>query len=157
MRRVLPAVLPLLTACYVYAPIEPAAVSPGTSVRARVSVAGAQRIAPLLGTADARVLDGTLVDVRPDTMIVQVPTVLQATVGSSRETLHQRLSIPRSDLLELETRKLDRTRTGIVAGSVALIVGTIVIRSLRNDPGREGPAGNNGGADARVPLAGFRF
>ena len=158
MRRSLACVLPLLAACYTYAPIEPGVVQPGTGVRARVSASGAERLAPLLGTTrESRVLSGTLVDVRSDTLIVQVPTVAQAAVGTSVEPLHQRLSIPRTELLELETRRLDRARTAAVAGGVAVVVGTVVIRSLRVDPGKDGPPGNGGTTDARLPLGALRF
>jgi hypothetical protein len=157
MRRSLLCVLPLVVGCYAYAPIEPTAVRPGISVRARVSGAGAERIAPLLGTANARLVSGRLIDTRADTMIVEVPTVVHAAVGSSLETLHQRVSIPRADLVELETRRLDRFRTAAVAGGVALVVGAVVIKSLDSDPGSDRPPGGGGGVDARLPLWGLRF
>ena len=156
--RLRPSVLLFLTtACYSYAPIDPAAVRPGTGVRVRVSGAGADRLAPLLGTGDARLLSGTLVDVRADTMIVQVPTVVQTAVGSSLETLHQRVSIPRSDLLELETRRLDRVRTGLVAGSAALVVGGAIFAATKGDRGSDQPPGNGGPGEARLPLLWVRF
>lgn len=157
MRRPAIYVLPLLTACYTYAPIEPARIQPGTGVRARLSGAAADRLAPLLGTTSTRVVSGRLVDTRADTMIVEVPTVVQASVASSMETLHQRVSIPRADLVELETRRLDRFRTAALAGGVALVVGVVVIKSLEQDPGRDGPPGGGGGTDARLPLWRLRF
>lgn len=145
-------VVPLLVGCYTYAPIEPARIQPGTGVRARVSGAAAERLAPLLGTTNARLISGRLVDTRADTMIVEVPTVVQMTFGSSMETLHQRVSIPRADLVELETRRLDRFRTAALAGGVALIVATVAVQALKNDRGSDRPPGGGGGADARVPL-----
>jgi hypothetical protein len=151
------ALLCLATGCYTYAPVDPAAVRPGTGVRARVSGAAADRLAPLLGTGDARLLSGQLVDVRADTLIVQVPTVVQAAVGSSLETLHQRLSIPRSDLLELETRRLDRVRTGLAAGSAVVIIGGAIIGAINADRGSDRGPGDGGGNEARLPLIGFRF
>ena len=156
MRRSLLSVLPLLVGCYAYTPIEPAAVRPGTSVRARVSGAGAERIAPLLGTSDARLVSGRLLDIRVDTMIVEVPTIIQASFAGSPERLHQRVSIPQSDLLELETRRLDRFRTVALAGSVAIIVGAIAVKALKNDPGTDRPPGGGGGNEARIPLLRFR-
>jgi hypothetical protein len=152
MRRSAICVVPLVVGCYTYAPIEPARIQPGTSVRARVSGAAAERLAPLLGTTNARLVSGRLVDTRADTMIVEVPTVVQMTVGSSMETLHQRVPIPRGDVVELETRRLDRFRTAAFAGGVAFIVGTIAIKALKNDPGTDRPPGGGGGTDVRVPL-----
>jgi hypothetical protein len=143
--------------CYAYAPVDPVAVRPGTGVRVRVSGAGADRLAPLLGTGHTRVLSGTLVDARADTMIVQVPTVVQAGVAGSLETLHQRVSIPRSDMVELETRRLDRLRTGLAAGSAAFLIASVVARALEGDRGSDSPGNGNGGAETRIPFAGFRF
>jgi hypothetical protein len=151
------AALVLVAGCYTYAPIDPAAVRSGTSVRARVSGAGADRLAPLLGTTDARLVNGRLVDVRTDTLIVEVPTVVQAGVGSSLETLHQRVSIPRSDLLELETRRLDRVRTGLVAGSAAILVSALVLNATKGNRGSDQPPGSGGPGEVRIPVAGVRF
>src|SRR5882724_6213372 len=96
----------LLAACYTYAPVQSSNLSPGTGVRARVSATAAERVAPLLGVSDARVLSGTL--------IVEVPTLAQAAIGTSGQTLNQRISITPGDLLEIESRVLDRKRTGLV-------------------------------------------
>lgn len=145
-------IFPALAACYTYAPIEPAAIPAGTSVRARVSSTAADRLAALLGTTDARLLTGTLIDNGPDTMIVEVPTVTRADVGSSVQTLHQRVAISRSELLEIETRQLDRLRTGALAGSAAVIVGAVVIKAIRGDPGTERPPGGGGGGEFRSPF-----
>lgn len=152
MRPALLSVLPLLAGCYAYAPIEPAAVRPGTGVRVRVSAAGADRIAPLLGASDARRLSGRLVDTRADTMIVEVPSVRQTSLAGAMEPLHQRVSIPRSDLLELETRRLDRLRTTAVAGSAVIIVAVIAINALEKDHASGGTPPGGGGNEVRIPL-----
>jgi hypothetical protein len=153
MRRpLLCCMLPLLAGCYTYARMEPAAIRAGTSVRARVSSAAAERLAPLLGTADTRLITGTLIDNGPDTLIVEVPAVMRAEVGGSMRTLHQRVSISRAELLEIETRQLDRFRTGAVAGSAAVVVGAVVIKAIRGDPGAERPPGGGGGGEFRSPF-----
>ena len=151
IRRSLLSILPLLAGCYTYARMEPAAIRAGTTVRARVSSAAAERLAPLLGTTDTRLITGTLIDNGPDTMIVEVPTVMRAEVGSSMRTLHQRVSISRAELLEIETRQLDRLRTGAVAGSAAIIVGVVVIKAIKGDPGTERPPGGGNGGEFRRP------
>ena len=153
MRRSILPILPLVVACYRYAPIEPAMVRPGTSVRARLSAAAAEPIAPLLGGTDARLLNGTVVENRLDTMIVEVPAVLRADVGTSTEVLHQRVSIPRAGLFELETRRLDRGRTAALAGAVTVLAAVVVVRSLRSDPGKEASPPGGGGNDLRAPFS----
>jgi hypothetical protein len=152
MHRSILCVLPLLGACYTYAPLELSVARPGMDVRARVTAAAADRVAPLLGTADARLLTGRVIQSAPDTVIVEVPTVVRAAIGSSFQTLRQRVSIPRADLLELETRKLDRIRTGAVAGSAAVIVGAVAIKVIRGDRGREPYPGGGGGPERVIPL-----
>ena len=120
-------------------------------VRARVSSTAAERVAPLLGMSDARVLTGTLVDNQSGTLIVEVPTIAQATVGTGGQALYQRISIAPSDLVELESRKLDRKRTGIVVGAAAIVGGSVAIAALKGGPGLDRPPGGSS-TDAKVPL-----
>lgn len=153
MRTVLPfcAAL-LLSGCFTYLPVtEPGQLEPGLAVRARISPAAGARIAPLLGASDARRLDGTLITHSTDTLIVEVPTVMTDTREFGR-TPNQRVSILKSELLELEVRRIDRLRTVAVVGSAAIIAGTILARSLKGEPGKE-PLPGGGGTDAIV----FRF
>ena len=137
------------TGCFSYLPVTSASdVQPGLSVRARVSPTASARIAPLLGATEARRLDGTLISQSADTLIVEVPIVMQ----DAREfghTPNQRVSIPRGDLLELEVRRIDRFRTGALAGGAAIVIGSILVNALQGDPGKE-PLPGGGGTDAIV-------
>ena len=155
MRIVLPfSAALILSGCFSYLPVvEPGQLEPGLSVRARVSPAAGARIAPLLGASDARLLDGTLITNSTDTLIVEVPTVMADTREFGR-TPNQRVSILKSELLELEVRRIDRFRTAAVVGSAAIIAGTILVKSLKGDPGKE-PLPGGGGTDAIVFL--FRW
>jgi len=110
--------------CYTYTPVQPASVTPGAGVRARVSASAAERLAPLVGVNDARLLTGTFVGTDAAGFLVEVPTTSQVGTAGTLQSLAQRISIPRGDLLELETRTLDRTRTAIVVGGVAIIAGS---------------------------------
>jgi len=155
MRRAL-ICLPLVTGCYAYVPIETALLRPGMSVRARVSGATADQIEPLLGIPNARLLRGTLIATGPDTLIVEVPAVLRAEVGSSLQTLYQRVSIPRSGVLELEARTPDRFKTYAVAVGVTAIVAALVLKYAIINPGKENLPGGGGPADFRIPMFHFR-
>jgi hypothetical protein len=152
MRRKLLYTLPFLAACYTYAPIESATVQPGMSVRARISAATAEQIEPLLGTTDARSLSGVVVGNARDTLIMEVPTTAKTLVGRSMQTLKQRVTIPRSAVLELEQSRLDRVRTTAVAGAAAVVLGTVVLRAVIGDPGKEPIPGGGGGPDLRFPV-----
>jgi hypothetical protein len=137
------------TACYSYTPIQVGAVQPGVDVRARVSAAAGERIAPLLGTTP-RVLTGKFISDVSDTIILEVPTVTQATIGSTVQTLHQRVSLSKSDVIEWEIRTLDRRRTyALVIGAAAVAVSVLI--KLKGEPGSDQPPGN-GGVDNLVPL-----
>jgi len=141
----------LVAGCYTYTPIQPSALSPGVGVRARVSAATAERIAPLLGTTDARVVTGTLIENASGTLIVEVPTIVQAGVGTSTQSLYQRISIAPGDVLELESRTLDRTRTAVVVGIAAAIGGSAAIAALHGSPGNDKPPGGTS-TDSRIVV-----
>jgi hypothetical protein len=138
----------LLSGCFTYIPVEPGEVEPGVAVRARVSPAASERIAPLLGAAEARRLDGKLITRGADTLIVEVPTVIVDTREFGR-TPNQRVSIPRSDLVELEVRKLDRWRTAGILGGAAVVLGVTLTKALKGEPGKE-PLPGGGGTEAIV-------
>jgi len=145
-----------LAACYTYAPIQSSSVSPGVGVRARVSASAAEQVAPLLGMTDARVLTGTLVDNRSGVLVVEVPTVAQSGTGSSAQNLYQRISIAPGDLVELESRKLDRKRTALVIGAAAIIGGSATIAALKGGPGLDRPPGGSS-SDAKIPFWRLHF
>ena len=152
MRRTVFLALPFVTACYTYAPIESSGLRPGTNIRARVSAATAEQIEPLLGVQDARLLRGVLIANGGDTLIVQVPTTVRTTVGSTMHTLQQRVSIPRAGILELEESRLDRTRTTAIAvagvAAVAVAVAKIAVNGRRGGP----PGNGGGGPELRFPI-----
>lgn len=156
MRRLVFALLPVLAACYTYAPIEPSEVSPGMGLRARVSAAAGERIAPLLGSTQTRLLDGTVVEAGRDTMILEVPTTVRAEIGPSVQTLRQRVSLARGDVLEMESRKLDNFRTRLLVGGIAAIVVSTAVQSLKGEPGKDQLPGG-GSTEMLIPLFGRRF
>lgn len=151
--RLAPALAAILstTACYTYTPIDAARVQPGTNIRARITAETADRLEPLLGTQDARLLTGMLIQSADDTLIVQVPTTVRTTVGSAVRTLQQRVSIPRAGILELEQSRLDRTRTTAitVAGVVAVAA---VVAKISVEGGGTLPPGGGGGPELRFPV-----
>jgi hypothetical protein len=114
----------LFTGCYTYSPIEVAAATPGMDVRARVSAATAAQLGPSLGMSDARLLSGSVVGKEGEGLTLKVASVPAGTIGAP-EGLFQQILITRSELLELESRQLDNTRTRLavatgVVGAVAL-------------------------------------
>ena len=141
----------LLAGCYSYATLDPVATTPGTDVRARINAQTADMLEPLLGM-ETRLLTGTVIATAPDTMIIEVPTAASDATGGGIVRLKQRVSVPRSGILELESRTLQKGRTALVAvgataGITALIVGGYVL-----GPGKEKLPGEPGGPDLRLPI-----
>lgn len=127
-----------------------------TSIRARVNPATAKELEPLLGVRDARLVTGIVIAASPDTLIVEVPASVRAEVGSSVQTLKQRVAIPRTSIFELETRTFDRLRTGLVIGSASVVVGALIFRATVGGPGDDGPPGSGEISEIRFHLLRFR-
>lgn len=151
MRPSLLIALACLPACYQYAPVEPAALTPGASVRARVSPATAEQIEPLLLVSDARVLVGTLVS-SGDTLMLEVPTSARAEIDNSVQALRQRIALPRASIIEIESRRLDRTRTGLVVGAAGIVVGSLLFKAITGNPGKDRLPSDTPGSELRFPI-----
>lgn len=142
--------LAVSASCYTYVPIDASHLQAGESVRMRVTAGTAEQIEPLLGRADARLLAGTVISTGADTLIVEVPTTTRLSGSGTFQTLNQRVSIPRTGLIEVENRSLNRTRTWIITGATAVIVGAIVLRATVEGPGTGGEPG--GGPPELRPI-----
>lgn len=149
--------LSLLSACYRYTPLETSALQPGMSLRARISGAAADQIEPLLGRRDVRVLTGKVIAPGPDTVILEVPSVFQADVGNSIQTLNQRVSIPRAAILDAESRTLDRARTYAIAGGAAVVIGGFILKATVLDPGSEKLPGSGPPPEVIIPFFSWRL
>ena len=109
----------------------------------RITAGTAEQIEPLLGRSDARQLAGTVISTGADTLIVEVPTTTRLAGSGTFRTLNQRVSIPRAGLIEVESRSLNRTRTWIITGATAVIVGAVVLRAtVENSGSGRGPGGS---------------
>ncbi len=144
--------VPVLAACYAHAPIEPTAVRPRASIRARVNAATAEQLEPLLGITNARLLSGIVISTSTDTLIVEVPTGVRAEIGSSVQTLNQRVAIARASIVELETRTIDRRRTGLVVGAASILAGALIYRAVRGEPGNDRPPDCCDPTELRIPV-----
>lgn len=150
---------PLLVGCYSYAPIEAAAVPVGTEVRAVISGAASDRIAPIIGQFNQRVLTGKVDENNGGAMTLQVQTGAALNTGSAIAPLTQRVPLAPTDLIQLSTRRLDSKRTGLLIGAIGATVAIgsfVVIQS-----GSTGSGGENGGGGGppinRIPVIHFRF
>lgn len=132
-------VLPVAAGCYSYTPISPAAAPAGSEVRARITGAASDRVAPLLGTFDTRVLTGNVVENNAGAMVLEVPNGAMPNVTESIVQLHARIPLAAADMVSLEQRKLDVPRTVIFTSAIAVGIGFGVATALR--AGGSGDAG----------------
>lgn len=149
----------VLAGCYTYSPIEVAAVTPGMEVRARVSAVTAAQLGPSLGMGDARLLTGSVVDKQDEGLTLKVPSVPAGTAGAPPEGLFQQILITRAQLLELESKQLDNTRTRIAVAAGVVGVTAVAVAILRGHGSGESavvePPANFSRGGLRVHVGGF--
>ena len=149
-RYLLPLVLAVsLGGCHTYQPVPVRELAPGSDVRVRLSGAYADSLAPVLQRDDARVLEGTLIDVDGSSILLEVP-VEQTLRGMRLQTLNQRVQVPASAFLETESKQLHRGRTFLALGVAAAVVGGVVVHQLSKESGGSQNPGGGGPLEAVV-------
>lgn len=139
-----------LAGCYSYSVAPPEEVPIGAAIRARISAGEAERVSEIVQHGHDRVLEGALVQSDPESLLISVPSDVGG-FGSSAARLHQRLTIPRSEIFELEVRRLEPWRTAGVVAVVTAVASYAVIRAF--DLGGNAPAGPRpGGEQAQTPF-----
>ena len=106
--------LVLLAGCYRYVPQRPESIAPGTDVRIHLSADGVRRIGEAYGSASG-VLEGRLESWGSD---VEVTVPVEAAPGMLDRGLRNRIVVPQADVVGIELRERDATRTAAL--SVAL-------------------------------------
>jgi hypothetical protein len=143
--------LTISAGCHHYVPVPMESVTPGSDIRARVTAEEARRLEPILVRDDARVLEGIFLERRNGNILVQVPVVSELR-GIRMETIHQRVDLPVSSILEMELKEIDRGRTGLALGAGTVILVALVVNHLRDSGSsdRDGPLPPPD--EIRVPL-----
>jgi hypothetical protein len=71
-------------------------------------------------------VDGTVLSRQGDTLLLAVPSPL-ASQGSSTQRFYQRLDVPISQLIEVQRRELNRTKTYAVAAVAVVGAGALAL------------------------------
>ena len=112
------------------------------------------RVAPLLGSFDTRVLIGSVVENSAGTMLVEVPTGAMSNVVADVVQLHARIPLSAADMVSLEQRKLDVGRTTMLAGAIVAGIGIGVAAALHaGELGRRQTAGRTAADQSNSDLA----
>ncbi len=141
-------------ACYSYQPIAYEQVQPGTRVRARLTPQESQRLAEYIGYT-SRDLDGQVVGHDDGSLLLEVPG-RTAQQGAEVRRFVQRVDIPQSSLVEIEERRLNRTKTFVAIGGAAAVATYVVISQFVSTGSGRGD-GKGGPNNARVPLLRLTF
>lgn len=137
-----------ITGCFTHQVVSPGAVEVGDEVRARITEAEAERLAPVM-QRESRVIQGRVAEIHPSLFLdVVVHSEVQ---GAAVRNLRQRVEIPSASLLELERRSLDRRRTGLMVGAGAAVVAALVIRQLTGESGGDTRPPVDGGSEFLAP------
>ncbi len=138
--------LAVLPGCYSYSYLPADQISPGKIVRARLTAAEAEKHQTVLRQND-RVFQGTIISETPEAFLLQVPVA----TGQSGERLNQRITVPMSQLLEIEVRNLDRLKTVGVVAAATIAAGFLVASQFGDgDPTPTPSPPKGGGNQARL-------
>lgn len=148
MRSSLLPVTVLLCGCYSYAPLQTTAVTPSATVRARISAQEADRLKEILPSLN-RVLEGKVVNADAAAIVLEVPST---TITIGTRPLHQIVSISHAGIQELESRQLDRTRTGLAGLAAVTVAGVVIYQGIKGNPGQDGLPGEGTGPEFRTRL-----
>ena len=122
------AALYVASGCYTFATVQ-GTPPVGTDVRATVADEEALRLSRQTGEL-ARSVEGRLVGVTDDSVVVSVVTFRAVSEVSGSRQLRQSLVIPRSGLEQLATRELSLWRSGVLgvlgASAVAMVINQVV-------------------------------
>jgi hypothetical protein len=150
---------PLVVGCYSYAPIDPAAAPVGTEVRAHISGAASDRIAPIIQQFNQRVLTGKIDENNAGAMTLEVQTGAALNSGNVIAPLMQRVPLDRADVVQLETRQLSPVRTAAMMGLVAAGTALAAYGALHGRGDSSGDEGTTTGPPPinRIPIFRFHF
>lgn len=136
--------------CYKYEPLEVGSVTPQTLVRARLSVSEAEQLKSII-PSENRVVSGLVVEANPSQLLLELPSARRAQ-AAGLQVLHQRVAISRAGIVELESKKLDRLKTGLLAGAGAAGIVSILFAANVIDTGGEGQPRPEPLPEFRIPL-----
>ncbi len=141
----------VLAGCYHYVPGELSDLGPGTDTRVRITESEASRFATILPGGDRRLLEGRVVQRGTDSLLLQV-AVSSNLVGTRVETLSQRIDLAQHDITNVELRRLDKWKTGLLIGGAAGVGTALLVSTLTGAFNSNAQQPGDGGRDTIVPV-----
>lgn len=140
-----------LSGCYSYQPIEVADIQPQMDIRARVSGAQSDQLADVLNSDD-RMVEGTVIENGSDEILLEVSTGTAERRGRV-ETLNQRVRIPTTEVMTVDQKSVDQTKTTLLVGGAVAVAAVAVIAAITAGSSSSTPGTGPGGPqDILIPL-----
>ena len=114
----------LVSGCARWIPARVGEVPAGTDIRLRLSEEGAAQLEELTGTRQSEV-SGQLLQWGSEVMVSAA--LRTAGAGANSSSLRQRFVVDEEDIVGVDVRELDRTRTGLFVGGVAVVAGSAIV------------------------------
>lgn len=142
--------------CYEYVPTTMEAVPEGARIRAVLTADGRRLLNQRFQFRNEdQTIEGELVDRTGSQVRLFVPSVPLGEAYGGRP-LYQQVELPAQDIVRIELRRLDVSRTGLLVGGVAVVAGAVTVRILTGgEPGR--PPRDGGEPPERVAPGGLGF
>jgi hypothetical protein len=135
----------LTTACHTYTPIAGQDVTPGGTVRVRLTDNGAVSVAPSVGPY-ARSMEGRVSSISDSAMVLSVTELTRAN-GQEETWRGESVTVPRSGVADMAVPKLSSTRSWLLAGG--LVAGAAALGAVLGGAGQnvgKGGGSSTGGA-----------
>lgn len=144
-----------LAACHTYAPTGVGEVSPGQTVRVRLTPAGEARLPATVVVDPTRFLEGEIVDREGGEITLAVVAAARQR-GFFSEDLHERVRLELAETVEVERRELDRPRTYALLAAAGVVVTTAIVQVFTGKTGGNTiDRTDQGPAAARIQLLRF--
>ena len=140
--------LALSLGCYTYVPTTLDVTPAGTHIQALMSTEGQIILRNRIGIDDP-LLKGELLEQSGETVLMSVRSGSATDEFGMRESMYQRVDIPKSHILRVDQRQMDAFRTGsLIAAAAGAGVFLVIQATGERNPG-DVPNGG-GGPDERV-------
>jgi hypothetical protein len=152
LSAVLTVVVPALsTGCFRYVPVNPAEPPEGTTVRAYLSEPARLRLEGVV-PLERRYMDGRLITRDGNTFLLEMQ-VESSEDSALNRALMQRIPLTREEVVSLQIRELDRTRSALGALVFAAGATALLVRMLSGKAGGGNfPPEGGGQTEAVVPI-----
>jgi hypothetical protein len=144
-----------LSGCYTYVPSGLGEIRPEEDVRVRLDPGEATRLESFVKRG-TRAVEGKVVEQNGDSLLLLVESHSELR-GDRVQTLHQRVQVAHSGVLDVELRRLDKGRTYMATGIAVAALAVIASKTIFGDGGGDGDGPGPPPDESVIPAFSWRF